>query len=276
VELEHSKMTSLGVELATDPAAFGTLSENAILALGNLTTLGTHGSAGGIVSPTTTGFGATGASGTIISAGTDVYALIDFLIKTTNAKILNQQTIWTKDNEEARFFKGQVVAFSGGSTITGSGASQQSIEYRPIGMEVAARPSITPEDSVDMVVGVELSSLLADIVNAQPVQDKMKTTTNMIVQNGQTLMLGGILFQKDSRTEVKLPLLGDLPLIGGLFRHNTVDRSNRELLVFITPHVVAEGATEVPENAAQVEKLNNIRRQLDATAPSSVLEEEEE
>ncbi|MHC4569528.1 MAG: secretin N-terminal domain-containing protein, partial [Planctomycetota bacterium] len=195
VELEHSKMTSLGVELATDPAAFGTLSENSLLALGNLTTLGTHGSASGIVSPAIGPQDPAGTSGTILQVGTDIYALIDFLIKTTDARILNQQTIWTKDNEEARFFKGQVVAFSAGSTLTGTGASQANIEYRPIGMEVAARPSITPEDSVDLVVGVELSALLADIVNLQPVQDKMKTTTNMIVQDGQTLMLGGILFQ---------------------------------------------------------------------------------
>ena len=274
VELEHSRMTSLGVELATNPAAFGTLGENAITALGNLTHLGTHGSASGIVSPIAGPTDPAGSSGTILQVGTDIYSLIDFLIKTTNAKILNQQTVWTKDNEEARFFKGQVVAFSGATTlIGGQGGSQQSIEYRPIGMEVAARPSITPEDSVDMVVGVELSALMAEIVNDQRVQNKMKTTTNMIVQDGQTLMLGGILFQKDSTVEAKLPLLGDLPLIGGLFRHNTVDRSNRELLVFITPHVVAEGATDVPKNVAPLEKLNNIREQLDAAAPSLDLEE---
>jgi general secretion pathway protein D len=276
VELEHSKVTSLGVELATNPAAFGTLGENAITALSNLTHLGTHGSVSGTVSPIAGTIGTSGSSGTIINVGTDVYALIDFLIKTTEGKILNQQTIWTKDNEEARFFKGDIVAFSGATTLLGGqGGSQQSIEYKPIGMEVAARPSITPEDSVDMIVGIELSSLKAEIVNDQRIQNKMKTTTNMIVQNGQTLMLGGILYQKDSRVEVKIPLLGDLPLIGGLFRHNTVDLSNRELLVFITPHVVDEGATDVPENVAPVEKLEKIREQLDATTPISVLEEEE-
>ena len=274
VEIEHSKVTSLGVELATNPDAFGTLGENAILALSNLTHFGTQGFATASETISGAGWDAASARGSVLGVGTDIYVLIDFLIKTTEARILNQQTVWTKDNEEARFFKGQVVAFTGGSTITGSGASQQSIEYRPIGMEVAARPSITPEDSVDMIVGVELSALLADIVNNQRVQDKMKTTTNMIVQDGQTLMLGGILFQKDSTIEAKLPLLGDLPLIGGLFRHTRVDRSNRELLVFITPHVVDEGAVEIPENVAPVEKLQKTREQLDATAPTIDLEEE--
>lgn len=267
VEIEHTKLTSLGVELATNPAAFGTLGENAITALSNMTHLGTHGSLAGSISPID-GFNTTGRSGTVLGVGTDIYALIDFLVKTTNAKILNQQTVWTKDNEEASFFKGQEVAFSGGTTLLGGqGGSQQNIEYKPVGMQLLARPSITPESSVDMIVRVEISSLLADIVNGQPVQSQMKTTTNMIVQNGQTLLLGGMLFQTDTNSEVKVPLFGDLPLVGGLFRHNRVNRSNNEMLVFMTPHVVDEGTTEVPESEAQRKKLDAIREQLDTAAP---------
>ena len=63
-------------------------------------------------------------------------------------------------------------------------------------------------------------------------------------------------------------------MIGGLFRHTRADRSNTELLVFITPHVVAENATEVPENEAPLEKLNKTREQLDTAAPGLDLEEE--
>jgi type II secretory pathway component GspD/PulD (secretin) len=100
VEIEHSKVTSLGVELSNNPAAFGSIGENAILALSNLTHIGTHGSAAGAISPSI-GIGATG-SGTVLGVGTDIYGLIDFLVKTTNAKILNQQTLWTKDNEEMK------------------------------------------------------------------------------------------------------------------------------------------------------------------------------
>lgn len=275
VEIEHTKMTSLGVELATDPGAFGSLSENSLIALSNLTTLGTHGSASGLISPGAVDpLGATG-SGTIIGVGTDIYALIDFLIKTTDAKILNQQTVWTKDNEEASFFKGKRVAFSGGTTIT-TNATQQDISYDMVGMELKARPSITPESHVDMIVSVEISSLLTEIVNGQPVRSSMNTETNMIVQNAQTLLLGGILFQNDSRIERKLPLLGDLPLIGGLFRHTSVTRSNSEMLVFITPRVVEDPSDEVPSATESLKKLNNVRKQLGVTAPSLDLEAEEE
>jgi general secretion pathway protein D len=246
IEIEHTKVTSLGIELATNPQAFGSLSENAITALANITNVGTHGSPAGRISSGAGTMNATG-SGTVLGVGTDVYALIDFLIKTTNARILNQQSLWTKDNEEASFFKGSEVAFIAGSTTAASVGTTQNITFEPVGMELRARPSITPEDKVDMVVNVQISQLTSEIVNAQPVRSKMNTTTNMIVQDGQTLLLGGILFQKDSLVQRKLPGLGDLPGVGGLFRHKEVIKSNSEMLVFMTPRVIDENMENVSE-----------------------------
>ena len=262
VEVEHSKVTSLGVELSTNPNAFGTLGENAILALSNLTHFGTAGTASGQISPIAGEFNTSGTSGTTLGIGTDVYGLIDFLIKTTSAKILNQQTLWTKDNEEANFFKGSQVAFLSGTTQTANIGTTQDITFEKVGMELRARPSITPEDNVDMIVNVQISQLTEDREQGQPIRSKMNTTTNMIVKSGQTLLLGGILFQKDSKVEHKLPLLGDAPLIGGLFRHNAVTQSNSEMLVFMTPRVIEEPNASVPEAINPQEKLNEIREQL--------------
>jgi len=268
VEIEHSKVTSLGIELSTNPAAFGSIGENALLALSNLTNLNVNGTTGGTIS-SASGVAATGGSGTLIGVGTDVYALIDFLAKTTNAKILNQQTLWTKDNEEAKFFKGSTVAFLGSESITNQTTSQN-IDFENVGMELLARPSITPENKVDMVVNVEISSLLEDLVNSQPVRSTMKTRTNMIVQDNQTLLLGGILFQKDSTVIAKVPLFGDLPLIGGLFRHSKIQQTNSELLVFMTPHVIDESAENIPDATQEKigqpkEKLEEVKAQLQET-----------
>jgi general secretion pathway protein D len=269
VEIEHTKVTSLGVQLSTNPSAFGSSGENALTALANITHLGTHGSISGTISPSgiegSTLFGATGASGTLLGVGTDVYALLDFLIKTTDAKILNQQTLWTKDNKEASFFKGSEVPFLGSITQAVNVGTQQSITYEPVGMELRARPSITPEDKVDMIVNVQISQLTAEREQNVPIRSQMNTTTNMIVQDNQTLLLGGILFQKDSKVERKLPLLGDLPLVGGLFRHNSVIQTNSELLVFITPHVIDESAEELPDAVEEKKEiLEDIRGQLEA------------
>jgi general secretion pathway protein D len=265
VEIEHSKVTSLGIELSTNPQAFGTLSENAIVALGNLTNIGTHGSATGTIS-SVSGVTATG-SGSVLGVGTDIYALIDFLIKTTNAKVLNQQTLWTKDNEQANFFKGSEVAFRGSESITQQTTSQD-IDFDRVGMELRTRPSITPENNVDMIVNIEISQLTSDLVNDQPVRTVMETTTNMIVRDGQTLLLGGILFQKDSRVEHKVPLLGDLPLVGGLFRHTEVNLTNNEMFVFMTPRVIDEPNTALPEAIDLQEKLDDIREGLNTSLES--------
>ena len=203
-------------------------------------------------------------SGSVLGVGTDIYALIDFLIKTTNAKVLNQQTLWTKDNEQANFFKGSKVAFRGSESITQQTTSQN-IDFDRVGMELRARPSITPEDNVDMIVNIEISQLTSDLVNDQPVRTVMETTTNMIVRDGQTLLLGGILFQKESTIEYKLPLLGDVPLVGGLFRHTEVMQSNSEMFVFMTPRVIDEPNAALPEATDSQEKLDEIREGLNTS-----------
>lgn len=87
----------------------------------------------------------------------------------------------------------------------------------------------------------------------------METTTNMIVQNGQTLLLGGILFQKDSTIEHKFPLLGDVPLVAGLFRHTEVFLSNSEMFVFMTPRVIDEPNTALPEATDSRKNRLNVR-----------------
>jgi general secretion pathway protein D len=264
VEVDHSSMTSLGVQLATNPDAFGSLEENAITALGNLTSLATRGSA----RPADTVLGADG-SGTIVGGTTAVYALLDFLIKTTDAKILNQQTLWTEDNEEAMFFKGEEVAFLAGATTSASVGVTQDVDFRDVGMTLQVRPSITPEKRVDMRVRVDLSQLTAQLVNSQPVTSKVETETNMIVRDGETIMLGGMLFQKDTLVNRKLPLLGDLPLVGGLFQHNDAVQSNNELILFVTPFVIddAQALSEATKQQIEIPKqrFDEIQGELDET-----------
>jgi len=263
VEVDHSALTSLGLQLATNPASFDTSQGNSIVAANALGALSTSGVVA--LGPT----GPTGNTGQIAGTQATVYALIDFLVKHVNAKILNEQTLWTKDNEEASFFKGENVAFLAGNTISGSGLSQQNVDFKKVGMTLAVRPSITPEKNVDMIVNILMSALSGEMVNLQPVRTEMETRTNMIVRDSETLMLGGILFQEKSRIRHKIPLLGDLPLIGGLFQHNTVKMSNNEVIVFITPFVISDaGMSEEAKAALQKskERLEQTKQELgDAT-----------
>ncbi len=261
VEVDHQDVTSLGVQLASNPNAFGALNENAILARNAFEQLDQHGSAI---------FGAAGTSGTVITntATADVYGLLDFLQKKVNAKILNQQSLWTEDNEEASFFKGQRVAFYTAAT-TGTGTSTQDTEFQRVGMTLAVRPSITPKKDVDMIINILISQLTTDEKNGQPVRTEMETRTNMIIGDGQTLMLGGILFQQDGRTKRGVPLLSDIPVAGALFSHFEKTVVNNELLVFITPYVIDDSGKNPPATQEQIdipkEKLDNIMQDLNSS-----------
>jgi general secretion pathway protein D len=268
VEVKHSDVTSLGLQLASDPGAFGILNENSITALNTLKLLESHG-ASLIGTGTSASLNVGNRSDTTTTAS--ITALIDFLVKKIHAKILNQQTLWTKDNGEAIFFKGDNVALQTAASVSGTtGMTTSSYEFNRVGMTLRVRPRITPEKNVDMVLNIILSQLTSEKVNNQPKRTEMETTTNMIVQNGQTVMLGGILFQQDSKIERKLPLLGDLPLAGGLFRHNSVEQSNNELIVFVTPYVIDEGQKISPEASQEMaqpmERLKEVQKQLKDTA----------
>jgi general secretion pathway protein D len=262
VEVDHKNLSSLGVQLATNPAAFGTLDENSITALNALTQLDRHGA---LV------FGAGGNQGTQVTNTftADISVLVDFLARKVNAKVLNQQTLWTEDNEEASFFKGNKVAFFTSATSSATAGNVQDFEFQKVGMTLAVRPSITPGNDVDMIINIIISQLTAEEVNSQPLRTEMETKTNMIIEDGQTIMLGGILFQQDSVTNRKVPLLGDIPLLGALFSHNETIAANNEMLVFITPYVIDEPDKTGPATKEEIqrskERLDSIRGELDTT-----------
>jgi general secretion pathway protein D len=259
MQVDHQNMTSLGVQYSSDPTRWNPPdNENALVARNTFSALQTQGSL--VINPTT-GVATTG-TGIIIQEGLNLNILIDFLMRDLHAKILNQQTLWTKDNEEAQFFKGQRVGFQTQISISDTGGRATSnFTYEKVGMTLRARPSITPEKNVDMIINVILSQLEPELINTQPVRTELDTTTNLVVKDGQTIMLGGMLFQEDSQANRKVPILGDLPVVGWLFRHKQDRQANSELLIFITPYVIETGEQMLPEaRQEQTEAQQRLRR----------------
>ena len=250
VEIGLSDMTSLGVQVASNPTAFGTLGPNAMTALNSLT-----------YTEQRSNFSST------IEA--DISVLVDLLVKNANGRVLNQPTLWTKDNEEAFFVKGQKVGFVTGQQTQDTGSTQQTVNFENVGITLRVRPNITPEKAVDLTISLNVSSLEPETVNNQVVRKNLETTTNMIVNDGQSVMMGGILYQDDTIIVNKLPLLGDLPLIGRAFRHEKTSQTNTELLVFITPYVVDEALLKnIPANPNSQEVLEESRQRVQDTADS--------
>ena len=264
LEVNHEGMTSLGIKLSSNPDAFGPIGVNALTALTQLAYTENRGTFD--IGEITLQKGAT--------ISFSINTLIDLLIQKVDAKILIQPTLWTKDNEEAEFFKGNRVPFTVSTQTSEEGTSQRdSVEYRNVGVTLRVRPKITPEKAVDMTINLIISEVEPILINGNVATSELNTTTNIIVNDGETIMLGGILFKTDSLTEQKVPLLGDLPLIGGLFRHEDTVQSNNELLVFITPYVVdADTSPEAQEEILEKrEMLKSVLEILDDTLDAKQL-----
>jgi general secretion pathway protein D len=249
VEINLEDNSSLGVMLSSNPQAFGDTGINGISFLNALQNVEKTSTSNLTASGSTN----TVTTGTRLDTTIDIYALVDFLIKKTQGRVLNQPTLWTKDNEEAIFVKGQKVAFIEGEQSDSSNLNNTSrtFTYENVGITLRVRPNITPEKAVDMTINLNISEMeLLTLINGQYPRKNLDTTTRLIVSDGQSIMLGGILFQNDNQVVNKVPLLGDIPVLGALFSHTKATLSNTELLVFVTPYVFDEVMRrEIPVSA---------------------------
>ncbi len=265
MEVNLSKATSIGVQLASDSTAFGTLGVNAIRTLTTLASGGTGGdySLTGTLPDVTAATGSSQGFGTATSA--DINVLVDLLVKHANGRVLNQPSLWTKDNQEATFMKGQKIAFVTGSTTQNTGQTQQTVDYDTVGVTLTVKPNITPEKAVDMIMYLNVSQLELETVNGQRSRKNLDTTTHMIVKDGQSIMLSGILYQNNEEVNQKVPLLGDIPLVGELFKHKRTEVTNNELLVFITPYVIDEQRLDTIPQDTGPDPLEQSRGKLKTT-----------
>lgn len=199
----------------------------------------------------------------VLNVNTDVNLLLQALAQGTNVAILSEPKIFTSDNQEAEFFDGQDIPFITDSQTSDVGNITQSFDYRAVGIQLRARPRITVRNDVDLRVNVELSSITpGETLFGGFIVDRRETTTQLIVRNGQTIVISGILRSEDSETLRKVPILGDIPLLGYLFRSKDTQVTKTELLIFITPIVVNNPDDSDLVNSPYRERLQKMRSEL--------------
>ncbi|MFM2008901.1 MAG: type secretion system protein GspD [Pseudomonadota bacterium] len=170
-------------------------------------------------------------------------ALARALESNTKANILSMPNLITLDNEEARIIVGQNVPFITGQFTTpasGGGAGVnpfQTIERRDIGLSLRVRPQISEGGTVKMAIYQETSNI-QESTSSGLITSKRSIDTNVLVDNGQIVVLGGLIEDTQSDSVEKVPLLGDIPLLGYLFRYQTKKRGKTNLMVFLRPTVI--------------------------------------
>ncbi len=162
--------------------------------------------------------------------------------------ILSTPQILTSDNEEAEIVVGENVPFISKRErdITTTNTVLSSIERKDVGITLRITPQITEGDYVKLNLYQEISSVKdasVDILTTVgPTTTKRSIKTSIIVKDAQTVVIGGLMQEKEEDIITKVPLLGDIPLLGLLFKYKTVSKNKTNLLVFITPHIVKESS----------------------------------
>ncbi|MGH8530195.1 MAG: type II secretion system secretin GspD [Nevskiales bacterium] len=205
--------------------------------------------------------------------GTEFVFLLRALAGDGNTNILSTPTLITLDNEEAEIKVGQEVPFLTGSfTNTGSGTPGavnpfQTIERRDVGLTLKITPQINEGDTVQLKIEQETSSIAAGGSGQSQAQDlitnRRTISTVVLVESGATLVLGGLIDDNVTENETKIPLLGDIPIIGNLFKSQSVRNNKQNLMVFIRPvilrsNVQADYYTRRKYDFVRSKQLENI------------------
>src|SRR5438105_617333 len=222
------------------------------------------------------------AKGQITLPGVGTISNLQFLARAlesmSKANILSTPNILTLDNEEARIIVGQNVPFITGQFITpaSSGAATvnpfQTVERRDVGLTLRVRPQISESGTIKLIIYQEVSSV-QDTTNVAGIVTNMRAIeTSVLVDDGAIVVLGGLMQDTYNNTIDKVPVLGDLPLVGQLFRFETRKQQKTNLMVFLRPYIVRD---ESAASGLAVDRYENMRRleQTTVPAPSPVLPE---
>ena len=268
VEISAERAAELGVQWQFLNAPEGT---SRLIGGTNLPARG----AGGNILDATTNLGTVGAGlnlgvvrgtteipgiGTVLNLG----LLARALETNANANILATPNLLTLDNEEARIIIGQNVPFiTGQFTATGTGGASvnpfQTIERRDVGTTLRVKPQVSESGTVRLQIFQEVSSVQNTTLSAGIITNRRAIESNVLVDDGQIIVLGGLIEERVEGGEQKVPGLGDVPIVGQLFRYDDRKRVKTNLLVFLRPIVVRDGQSAYGVTADRYEYMRVLR-----------------
>ena len=123
-------------------------------------------------------------------------------------------------------------------TVTGTGVSQQSFQFVSAGIILTVTPTVSTDGQVMMKINPVSSFPVPGLTSVGPTIQTRSAQTTVLVKDGQTIVIGGLINETDTNNIQKVPLLGDIPILGAFFRRQLKEKNRTELLVFVTPHVI--------------------------------------
>ncbi|WP_309679305.1 type II secretion system secretin GspD [Polaromonas sp.] len=253
--------------------SIGLLGTNFSIGGANLISLATQGATGNVLPSTGVNFGVANRTNGVYVLG----FLARFLEANGDGNILSTPNLLTLDNEEARIVVGQNVPFLTGSfTNAGSGNNGsvnpfQTIERKDVGLTLRVKPQISENGTVKLQIFQEVSSVQASSINSSTglITNKRSIESNVLVEDGAIVVLGGLLQDEYSGNQEKVPGLGDIPFFGNLFKAETRSRKKTNLMVFLRPVVVRDASATESLSMDRYDLMRNAQK--DAQPASSVM-----
>ena len=260
-EITEDNTREFGINFLLDgsandvPVGFSNLGDATSGALGIAGALST-----GAVPPSL-GNGVSLALGRFGTGDVDFGFLVRAIASDADNNILSTPSVMTLDNEEAEIIVGQNVPFVTGTQLSANNNNPfQTIERQDIGLTLKVKPQINEGNSIKMELEQEVSGVnTTALTGASDITTSVRSIkTTVLVEDGQTIVLGGLIDDQIQEVEEKIPLLGDIPVIGNLFRYRSTQKSKQNLMIFLHPRIMRDG-----ESATQFSnsKYNFLRSQ---------------
>jgi general secretion pathway protein D len=236
----------------------------------------------GSIDSVLTDFGVAAASGgfkAVVLDANDFMVNVRLLQEVGKLEIVSRPYILASDNQPSNILIGEEFPFITNTRETDAGNTINTIEYREIGLILNVTPQINPDNRVTLDVSQELSALsgrtvaISEQLDAQIIAKRF-AKTRVAIQDGQTIVIGGLMEDQYTMNEKKVPLLGDLPLLGAMFRRTQEVKSKTELLLFLTPEIIRDigelesigneirSQTEIVEDAVEPGTLKKHLEQM--------------
>ncbi len=183
----------------------------------------------------------------------------------SNTNLLSTPSLMTMDNQEAEILVGQNVPFLTGTQQTSTGNPFNTVERKDVGISLKVLPQINEGDTIRLRVMQEASSLAstANVKTTDVVTNKRMINTSILAKDGQVIVLGGLMADTVIDTVQKVPLLGDIPILGALFRSHSTTQEKSNLLLFLRPTVVRDDSTLAAVTDRKYQTMRNYRSQTD-------------
>jgi general secretion pathway protein D len=210
--------------------------------------------------------GGTFGIGKLSAGGTDFALMLRALQGDARTNIIATPSVVTRDNQEAKMEVAEEVPFLTGqySTTNGTGSAFQTIQQEDVGTLMTVTPTISAGNIVLLKLDVESSSISSSAsgVAGDPITNKNTVTTSVLINDGGTLVLGGLIQDSVTNNQQSIPLLGNIPLLGELFRTRNNEKTKTDFLIFLQPHVLRDDEAAAIETDAKYNFLRGEQRSV--------------